>query len=43
MLFGKQLRKLPAGTAYLVPSTGMTPHAKINLSGKTVTFIYMVK
>jgi len=43
MLFGKELRKLPAGTAYRVPSTGITAHAKINTSGKTVRFLYMVK
>jgi mannose-6-phosphate isomerase-like protein (cupin superfamily) len=43
MLFGKELRKLPAGAAYRVPSTGITAHANINTSGKTVRFIYMVK
>jgi mannose-6-phosphate isomerase-like protein (cupin superfamily) len=43
MLFGKELRKLPAGTAYRVPSTGITAHANINISGKPVHFIYFVK
>ena len=43
LLFGKDLRKLPVGTAYRVPSTGITAHAKINASGKTAKFIYMVK
>ena len=43
MLFGKQLRKLPAGTAYRVPSTGITAHANINVSGKPARFLYMVK
>ena len=43
MLFGKELRKLPAGTAYRVPSTGITAHANINISGKTTSFIYMVR
>jgi mannose-6-phosphate isomerase-like protein (cupin superfamily) len=43
MLFGKELRRLPAGAAYCVPSTGMTAHANINASGKMVKFIYMVK
>ena len=42
MLFGKQLRKLPAGTAFRVPSTGLTAQAKINVSGKPAGFIYMV-
>ena len=43
ILLGKELRKLPVGTAYRVPSTGITAHAKINVSGKTAKFIYMVK
>lgn len=43
MLFGKELRKLPAGTAYRVPSTGITAHSNINASGKAARFIYMVK
>ena len=43
MLFGKELRKLPAGTAYRVPSTGITAHANINITGKPAAFIYMVK
>jgi len=43
MLLGKELRKLPAGTAYRTPSTGITAHSNVNASGKTATFIYMVK
>ena len=43
MLFGKGLRKLPAGTAYRVPSTGITAHSNINLSGKPARFLHMVK
>jgi mannose-6-phosphate isomerase-like protein (cupin superfamily) len=43
MLLGKELRKLPVGTAYRVPSTGITAHANINVSGKKAKFIYMVK
>ena len=43
MLFGKQLRKLPAGTAYRIPSTGITAQAKINVSGKPAKFLSMVK
>jgi mannose-6-phosphate isomerase-like protein (cupin superfamily) len=42
MLFGKELRKLPAGTAYRIPSTGKTAHANINMSDKTAQFLYMV-
>jgi hypothetical protein len=43
MLLGKQLRKLPAGTAYRVPSTGISAHANINTSGKMTSFLYLVK
>ncbi len=43
MLFGKMLKKLPGGTAYKVPPTGITAHANINVSGKTTGFLYMVK
>ena len=43
VLLGKELRKLPAGTAYRVPSTGKTPHANINTSTTTAQFLYMVK
>jgi mannose-6-phosphate isomerase-like protein (cupin superfamily) len=43
LLFGKGLRKLPAGTAFRVPSTGITAHANINTSGRATKFIYMVK
>jgi mannose-6-phosphate isomerase-like protein (cupin superfamily) len=43
MLFGKKLKKLPAGTAYRVPSTGITAHANINTSGKTAKFLYLTK
>jgi len=43
MLLGKELRKLLAGTAYRVPSTGITAHANINISGRTAKLIYMVK
>jgi mannose-6-phosphate isomerase-like protein (cupin superfamily) len=43
MLFGKGLRKLPAGTAYRVPATGITAHAHLNVSGKPAGFLYMVK
>ena len=42
MLFGKQLRKLPDGTAYRVPSTGITAHANINASSAPDQFLYMV-
>ncbi len=43
ILLGKELRKLPVGTAYRVPSTGITAHSNINTSDKNAKFIYMVK
>jgi mannose-6-phosphate isomerase-like protein (cupin superfamily) len=43
MLFGKELRRLTPGTAYRVPSTGITAHANINVAGKPAGFLYMVK
>ena len=43
MLFGKQLRNLPIGTAYRIPSTGITAHSNINTSNKKIHFLYMVK
>jgi mannose-6-phosphate isomerase-like protein (cupin superfamily) len=43
MLFGKQLRSLPIGTAYRIPSTGITAHSNINTSNKKIHFLYMVK
>ena len=43
LLLGKELRKLRAGTAYRVPSTGMTAHANINASGHEARFLYVVK
>ena len=43
MLLGKELRKLPVGTAYRVPSTGITAHANINASSQEARFLYLVK
>ena len=43
LLLGKELRKLRAGTAYRVPSTGITAHANINASGHEARFLYVVK
>lgn len=43
LLLGKELRKLRAGTAYRVPSTGLTAHANINASGDEARFLYLVK
>jgi mannose-6-phosphate isomerase-like protein (cupin superfamily) len=43
LLLGKQLRKLPVGTAYRIPSTGKTAHANINASDDMVKLIHMMK
>jgi mannose-6-phosphate isomerase-like protein (cupin superfamily) len=43
MLFARRLRKLPAGTAYRVPPTGITATAHINTSGKPASFIRLLK
>jgi mannose-6-phosphate isomerase-like protein (cupin superfamily) len=39
-LLGKQLRKQPPGTCYMIPPNGKTPHANINVSDKTVTLFH---
>jgi hypothetical protein len=43
MVMGQELRSLPAGTAYVVPATGITAHANLNSTDKTARFLYMVK
>jgi mannose-6-phosphate isomerase-like protein (cupin superfamily) len=43
MLLGKQMRKLPAGTAFRVPSTGKTANAKLNFTSKPSEAIYFAK
>ena len=42
LLLGKQLRKLPVGTAYKVPPNGETPHSNINVSDQTVTLFWFM-
>lgn len=43
MIMGQELRSLPAGTAYVVPATGITAHANLNSTDKPARFLYMVK
>jgi mannose-6-phosphate isomerase-like protein (cupin superfamily) len=43
MLFGKKLRKLPAGTAYRIPSTGITAHSNINATDSEARLFYLIK
>ena len=40
---GKELRKLPVGSAYRIPSTGKTAHANINASDGMIKLIHMMK
>jgi Uma2 family endonuclease len=42
MPLGKEMRKLPVGAAYRVPSTGITAHSKIDASGKPARLISIV-
>ncbi|MFC1692960.1 cupin domain-containing protein [Candidatus Latescibacterota bacterium] len=43
LLLGKQLRKLPVGSAYRIPSDGRTPHANINVTDKQIKLMHMMK
>lgn len=43
LLIGKELRRLPAGSAYVVPPTGMTAHALINNSDRPARFLRVVR
>ena len=43
VLIGKELRKLRAGTAYRVPSTGITANTRVNASNQDAHFLYLVK
>jgi mannose-6-phosphate isomerase-like protein (cupin superfamily) len=40
VLLGKQLRKQPVGTAYMIPPDGKTPHANFNVSDDRVKLLY---
>ena len=42
-LLGKQVRQLSAGTAYLVPPDGASPHANFNISGEPLKFFYFAR
>jgi mannose-6-phosphate isomerase-like protein (cupin superfamily) len=43
LLIGKELRRLPAGSAYVVPPTGITAHALINHSQAPARFLRIVR
>ncbi len=43
ILLGKQLRKLPPGTAYKIPPDGNTPHSTINVTDKPIKVFWFMK
>jgi len=43
LFFGKQLRKQPPGTAFLIPVDGNTPHATINVSDKPIKLYHVAR
>ena len=43
VLFGKELRVFPVGSAYKIPANGRTAHANINASGSPVNLMHMMK
>ncbi len=43
VLLGKQLRKMPPGTAYKIPPNGTTPHSNINTSDKPIKMFWFMK
>lgn len=43
VLFDKQIRYLPPGTAYMIPPDDATPHANFNVSGKPLKFFYFAR
>jgi mannose-6-phosphate isomerase-like protein (cupin superfamily) len=42
ILLGKQLRKLPPGTAYKIPPNGETPHSNINVGDETISLFWFM-
>ncbi|MFC1551187.1 cupin domain-containing protein [Candidatus Latescibacterota bacterium] len=42
LLLGKQLRKLPVGSAYKIPPDGKTPHSNINVSDKPIKLFWFM-
>jgi len=42
-LLGKQIRKQPPGTAFMIPPDGRTPHATINTSDKPVKMFHVAR
>ena len=43
VLLGKQIRLQKAGTAYMIPPDGNTPHANFNVSDKLIKMFYFAR
>ena len=43
VLLGKELRRLRHGSAYKVPTTGITAHSNINVSNKPIKLLWFMK
>lgn len=43
ILLGKQLRKLPVGSAYKIPPNHRTPHSNINVTDEPVKLFWFIK
>ena len=43
VLLGKQIRKQPPGTGYLIPPDGKTPHANFNVSDDRIKLFYFAR
>lgn len=43
ILLGKQLRKLPVGSAFKIPPDGKTPHSTINITDKPIKLFWLMR
>ena len=43
VFLGKQIRRQPAGTAYMIPPDGNTPHANFNVTDDLITMFYFAR
>ena len=43
VMLGKQIRRQPIGTSYLIPNDGKTPHSNINVTDDLLKFFYFAR
>jgi mannose-6-phosphate isomerase-like protein (cupin superfamily) len=43
VMLGKQIRRQPVGTSYLIPNDGKTPHSNINVTDELLKFFYFAR